>query len=192
MGTTSQADEFVRNLESVALLTGLLGKADYTFCAAKGNDSLLDYIFCSLMLVNNVENYVTWPYYFIPFSDHKLVTVDVKIQKSNSTISYFSLRHEVQKHANFFVHPVLKELRKKKLELLRQLTHTKDRSDRKKIVVELKEFNLVFKDKLKELQKERKDEDLRQVVAEMKANPRKAWAILRRFLGKESDSPRQI
>eukprot|EP00808_Paulinella_micropora_P031204 g41489.t1 len=26
----------------------------------------------------------------------------------------------------------------------------------------------------------------------MKANPRKAWAILRRFLGNESDSPRQI
>eukprot|EP00808_Paulinella_micropora_P011330 g83338.t1 len=98
----------------------------------------------------------------------------------------------VQKHANFFVHPVLKELRKKKLELLRQLAHTKVRSDRKKIVGELKEFNLAFKDKLKELRNERKDEDLRQVVAEMKANPRKAWAILRRLLGKESDSPRQI
>eukprot|EP00808_Paulinella_micropora_P028851 g19446.t1 len=103
------------------------------------------------------------------------------------------MSRQVQKHANFFVHPVLKELRKNKLELLRQLAHTKeDRSDRKKIVVELKEFNLVFKDKLKELRNEGKDEDLRQIVAEMKANPRKAWAILRRFLGKESDSPRQI
>eukprot|EP00808_Paulinella_micropora_P006680 g52248.t1 len=114
--TTSQADEFVRNLESVPLLllTGLLGEADYTFCAAKGNDSLLDYCFCSPTLVRDVDNYVTWPQYFIAFSDHKLITVDVKMQKSNSTI------------------------------------------------------------------------------AEMKANPRKAWAILRRFLGKESDSPRQI
>eukprot|EP00808_Paulinella_micropora_P004045 g14921.t1 len=101
-------------------------------------------------------------------------------------------RRQIQKHANFFVHPVLKELRKKKLELLRQLAHTKNKSERNKIIVDLKDFNLVFKNKLRELRKERKGEDLRQVVVEMKANPRKAWAILRRFLGKESDSPRQI
>eukprot|EP00808_Paulinella_micropora_P015664 g67038.t1 len=153
--TTPHADEFVRNLESVplVLLTGLLGKADILF-------------------VLDVDNYVTWPQYFIPFSDHKLITVDVKMQKSNST--------------------KLKELRKKKLELLRQLARTRDGSERKKIVVALKEFNLLFKNKLKELRNKRKEEDLRQVVADMKANPRKAWDILRRFLGKESDSPRQI
>eukprot|EP00808_Paulinella_micropora_P003319 g7412.t1 len=164
--TTSQADEFVRNLESVplVLLTGLLGEADCTFCAAR----------------------------------------DVKMQKANSTniLQFFYSkycpiidvvarnRRQIQKHANFFVHPVLKELRKKKLELLRQLAHTKNKSERNKIIVDLKDFHLVFKNKLRELRKERKDEDLRQVVVEMKANPRKAWAILKRFLGKESDSPR--
>eukprot|EP00808_Paulinella_micropora_P015660 g67015.t1 len=251
--TTSKADGFVRNLESVplVLLTGLLGEADYTFCAARGNDSLLDYCFCSPMLVSEVDSYVTWPHYVIPFSDHKLITVDVKMQKANSTnqqcggnyipqktkyvwrrnadlnvcvaslpalpcdlhtassediLQFFYSKYcpiidvvarnrrqiHDQKHANFFVHPVLKELRKKKLELLRQLAHIKDKSERKKIIVDLKEFNVLFKKKLRELRKERKDEDLRQVVVQMKANPRKAWAILRRFLDKESDSPRQI
>eukprot|EP00808_Paulinella_micropora_P024850 g34917.t1 len=65
--TTPHADEFVRNLESVPLVL------------------LTDYCLCSPSLVSDVDNYVTWPQYFIPFSDHKLITVDVKMQKSNST-----------------------------------------------------------------------------------------------------------
>eukprot|EP00808_Paulinella_micropora_P000747 g32377.t1 len=241
--TKSQADEFVRNLESVplVLLTGLLGEADYTFCAAKGNDSLLDYCFCSPTLVRDVDNYVTWPQYFIPFSDHKLITVDVKMQKSNSTsqqsggnyipqktkyvwkrnvdlsvcadslpalpcdlrdassediLQFFYSnycpiidvvarnRRQIQKHANCFVYPVLKELRKKKLELLRQLAHTKDRNERKKLIVDLKDFNLLFKNKLRELRNERKKEDLRQVVAEIALDRlrmmEERWWVVRR------------
>eukprot|EP00808_Paulinella_micropora_P013746 g6757.t1 len=48
------------------------------------------------------------------------------------------------------------------------------------------------KNKVKELRNEKKIEDLDQIVVQMKRNPRKAWSILRKFLEKESNSPRQI
>eukprot|EP00808_Paulinella_micropora_P021862 g71707.t1 len=58
-------------------------------------------------------------------------------------------------------------------------------------VQKLKHLNGVIKNKVKEL-RNKKIEDLDQIVVQMKRNPRKAWSILRKFLEKEPNSPRQI
>eukprot|EP00808_Paulinella_micropora_P022701 g82160.t1 len=96
--TTKYADKFVKEMESInlLLLTGLVGKAE-TSREGIGRPSLLDYVFCSPQLLSYASNYFTWPRYLIPYSDHNLITFDLKLSDS-----YFhSVNHTVRPQLKF-------------------------------------------------------------------------------------------